>query len=248
MDNASAQFGASQSTTGTATTAPYRKGNAMVQVDLSTQERTVLQAVGDLSGVAGFASDIEIADETGLDLAQVRTYLDHFARHSLIRSANSFDGYAARLTGEGRFALGEDITGEEAAVLKAINTMQIDPRAFVSDIEIAARQGMDQQRVRDLLDRLEAKGMIRLAKTFDGYSAAVTGEPDAAHPGYGEYRLKDRGIPIWAIIGSLTEDADNVDEVAEAYALPRESVESALAFYRRHRAAINARIAQNLSA
>ena len=85
------------------------------------------------------------------------------------------------------------------------------------------------------------------AKSFDGYSAAITGEPDPTRPGFGEYRLKDRGVPIWAIIGSLTEDADNIDEVAEAYDVPREAVEAALAFYRRHRAAIDVRLAQNVA-
>ena len=219
----------------------------MVQVQLSDQERKILQAVADLSGAVGFAADNEIADETALDLRTIQASLDAFERRGLTRSANSFDGYAARLTGEGRLAIDEDITDEESEILTTISAMQPNSRFFAADIDIAARAGLALQRVRDLLDRLEGKGLVRLAKSFDGYGAAITGEPDPARPGFGEYRLKDRGVPIWAIIGSLTEDADNIDEVAEAYALPREAVEAALAFYRRHHAAIDARLAQNVA-
>jgi Mn-dependent DtxR family transcriptional regulator/uncharacterized protein (DUF433 family) len=219
----------------------------MVQVELSDQERKILQAVADLSGIVGFAADVEIADETGLDLQTVRAYLDAFERRGMTRSANSYDGYAARLTSEGRSTIDADITDEESELLATISAMQPDSRFFVADTDIAARAGMALPHVRNLLNRLERKGLIRLAKSFDGYSAAITGEPDPARPGFGEYRLKERGVPIWAIIGSLTEDADNVDEVAEAYDLPREAVEAALAFYRRHHAAIDARLAQNLA-
>jgi Mn-dependent DtxR family transcriptional regulator/uncharacterized protein (DUF433 family) len=219
----------------------------MVQVELSDQERKILQAVADLSGIVGFAADVEIADETGLDLQTIRAYLDAFERRGMTRSANSYDGYAARLTSEGRSTIDADITDEESELLATISAMQPDSRFFVADTDIAARAGMALPHVRNLLNRLERKGLIRLAKSFDGYSAAITGEPDPARPGFGEYRLKERGVPIWAIIGSLTEDADNVDEVAEAYDLPREAVEAALAFYRRHHAAIDARLAQNLA-
>jgi Mn-dependent DtxR family transcriptional regulator/uncharacterized protein (DUF433 family) len=219
----------------------------MVQVELSDQERKILQAVADLSGTVGFAADVEIADETGLDLQTIRAYLDAFERRGMTRSANSYDGYAARLTSEGRSTVDADITDEESELLATISAMQPDSRFFVADTDIAARAGMALPHVRNLLNRLERKGLIRLAKSFDGYSAAITGEPDPARPGFGEYRLKERGVPIWAIIGSLTEDADNVDEVAEAYDLPREAVEAALAFYRRHHAAIDARLAQNLA-
>jgi Mn-dependent DtxR family transcriptional regulator/uncharacterized protein (DUF433 family) len=219
----------------------------MVQVELSDQERKILQAVADLSGIVGFAADVEIADETGLDLQTVRAYLDAFERRGMTRSANSYDGYAARLTSEGRSTIDADITDEESELLATISAMQPDSRFFVADTDIAACAGMALPHVRNLLNRLERKGLIRLAKSFDGYSAAITGEPDPARPGFGEYRLKERGVPIWAIIGSLTEDADNVDEVAEAYDLPREAVEAALAFYRRHHAAIDARLAQNLA-
>lgn len=219
----------------------------MVQVELSDQERKILQAVADLSGAVGFAADSEVADETGLDLQTIRVSLDAFERRGLIRSANSFDGHAARLTGEGRLTVDAEITDEESGLLTTISAMQPDSRFFVADTDIAARTGLDLQRVHDLLDRLERKGLVQLAKSFDGYSAAITGEPDPMRPGFGEYRLKDRGVPIWAIIGSLTEDADNVDDVAEAYGLPREAVEAALAFYRRHHAAIDARLAQNVA-
>ncbi|TAK20102.1 MAG: hypothetical protein EPO26_18555 [Chloroflexota bacterium] len=53
------------------------------------------------------------------------------------------------------------------------------------------------------------------------------------------------GVPIWALIGHLRVVEGGVDEVASAYDLPREEVEAALAYYRRNKAYIDARLLLN---
>jgi uncharacterized protein (DUF433 family) len=62
--------------------------------------------------------------------------------------------------------------------------------------------------------------------------------------GRADARLLDSGVPVWALIGQLEAGGD-LDQVAADYSLPREAVEAALAYYRRHRALIDARILLN---
>lgn len=71
-------------------------------------------------------------------------------------------------------------------------------------------------------------------------------ELDALHPWPGEALLKDSGVPVWALIGHyLYATEQNAVEVADAYDLPLVEVEAALAFYRRYKCAIDARIGEN---
>jgi hypothetical protein len=42
--------------------------------------------------------------------------------------------------------------------------------------------------------------------------------PDPVKQGYAWYRLKERGVPVYAIIGGMTPSFDNADDVADAYA------------------------------
>ena len=72
--------------------------------------------------------------------------------------------------------------------------------------------------------------------------------PHPAHPGLDEYWLKEPGVPVWAIIGAYQAEGGNADEVAAAYHLSLEHVAAALAYYRRHRALIENRLAQNQTA
>lgn len=71
-------------------------------------------------------------------------------------------------------------------------------------------------------------------------------ELDELHPWPGEAQLKDSGVPVWALIGYYFNAVDQkILEVAHDYDLPLVEVEAALAFYRRHKCAIDARIAEN---
>ena len=69
------------------------------------------------------------------------------------------------------------------------------------------------------------------------------------HPWKGsaaEARLKDSKISVWAIIGHLGGDDGDLQQAADDYDIPVEAVEAAVAYYRQHRAAIDARLAQNM--
>jgi uncharacterized protein (DUF433 family) len=73
-------------------------------------------------------------------------------------------------------------------------------------------------------------------------------EPHPARPGAAEWRLKERGVPVWAIIGTLLPDGSNADQVASDYGISREAVEAARAYYRQNQALIDARLAANRAA
>src|SRR5579884_927568 len=69
--------------------------------------------------------------------------------------------------------------------------------------------------------------------------------PHPAQAGLDEYWITEPGVPVWAVVGAYQVEQGNVDEVAAAYHLTREQVEAALAYYARHRALIDNRLAQN---
>ena len=73
-------------------------------------------------------------------------------------------------------------------------------------------------------------------------------EPHPARPGEAEWRLKERGVPVWAVIGALTSTGDNAEQIARDYGISSEAVAAARAFYRRHRGLIDARLAANRAA
>lgn len=63
-------------------------------------------------------------------------------------------------------------------------------------------------------------------------------------PGPEHARLEKYGVPVWAIISYLDQAANgDVARVASDYDVPVEAVEAARVYYRRHAAAIDARIA-----
>ncbi len=72
-------------------------------------------------------------------------------------------------------------------------------------------------------------------------------EPHPGKPGIAEYRLRveENGYPVWSIIGSLSPDGENMDQVARDYQISREAIEAVRAYYERNREAIDARLAAN---
>lgn len=70
-------------------------------------------------------------------------------------------------------------------------------------------------------------------------------ERDPRRPGPSEARLVGCGVAVWALVGALPIVGGDIAELAEAYEVPREAVEAALAYYRQHRAAIDARLTLN---
>jgi len=59
--------------------------------------------------------------------------------------------------------------------------------------------------------------------------------------GRADARLRDSGVPVWALVGHLRAVGNDVDRVAADYELPREAVDAALAYYRRQKSLIEAR-------
>jgi len=71
-------------------------------------------------------------------------------------------------------------------------------------------------------------------------------EPHPSKPGISYARLTtDRHVPVWALIGHLDVVDGDVDQVAHDYGIPREAVDAALAYYKRHKASIDARLVLN---
>ena len=71
-------------------------------------------------------------------------------------------------------------------------------------------------------------------------------EPDPWHPWAGDARLRESGVHVWALIGHWHYGTNqDTEAVARDYNLPLQEVQAALAYYRRHTAAIDARLEQN---
>lgn len=68
---------------------------------------------------------------------------------------------------------------------------------------------------------------------------------DPYRPGIADAIISDSGVHVWAIIGAILLAGATLDEVAQDYELPRDAVLTALAYYRRYRPIIIARIAAN---
>ena len=71
-------------------------------------------------------------------------------------------------------------------------------------------------------------------------------ETDPYHPGPADVRLRRSGVPVWAIIGYYQDVARGDPSVVERdYDISAREVEAALAYYRRYKDAIDARLATN---
>jgi uncharacterized protein (DUF433 family) len=55
--------------------------------------------------------------------------------------------------------------------------------------------------------------------------------------------LRESGVPVWALVGHWRTAGKDAAGVARAYEVPHEAVEAALAYYRRHKAEIDGRLA-----
>lgn len=71
----------------------------------------------------------------------------------------------------------------------------------------------------------------------------ISPDPDSIE----DARLARYGVPVWALIGYLPAADGDLGAIAEAYQLPLDAVLAAFAFYARHRAAVDARIAANVA-
>lgn len=70
-------------------------------------------------------------------------------------------------------------------------------------------------------------------------------EPNPNRLGGANWRLKDHGVSVWAIVGYWKTVGEDIQKVAAAYVVPPEAVEAALAYYNQHRELIDDRLATN---
>jgi uncharacterized protein (DUF433 family) len=94
-----------------------------------------------------------------------------------------------------------------------------------------------------MMDRIAKARALMVATDQERITRYVEQHPRKR--GEAEARLADSKIAIWALVGYLRMVDGDVDRVAADYDLPRDAVEAALAYYRQHRAAIDARLAAN---
>jgi uncharacterized protein (DUF433 family) len=70
-------------------------------------------------------------------------------------------------------------------------------------------------------------------------------DPDwARYGGLADARTRE-GVPVWALVNYLRLNDGDVDDAADAYAVPRAAVEAAQVYHRRHRVEVDARIRLN---
>jgi hypothetical protein len=72
-------------------------------------------------------------------------------------------------------------------------------------------------------------------------------EPNHSRPGVEDARLAEYGVPVWALVGHYTLSGRTPRRSPMTTSCRRMAVEAALAYYRRHKAVIDARIAANLA-
>lgn len=70
-------------------------------------------------------------------------------------------------------------------------------------------------------------------------------EPNPNKPSKDEAVIKGYYVPVWALIGHGAAPEGDPRPIAEDYDLPVEAVEAAFTYYRRNRAFIDVRLAQN---
>lgn len=70
-------------------------------------------------------------------------------------------------------------------------------------------------------------------------------EPNPYRSGAADVRLKEYGVSVWAIVGYLQGVGGDAERVARAYDVPVAAVRAAQAYYARHSAVIDARMAAN---
>ncbi|MDQ2784437.1 MAG: DUF433 domain-containing protein [Chloroflexota bacterium] len=69
--------------------------------------------------------------------------------------------------------------------------------------------------------------------------------PHPTKPGADQAIIAGHGVSVWALVGYLQGTKECAQRVAADYALPVEAVEAAKAYYHRHQALIDSRIAVN---
>ena len=65
--------------------------------------------------------------------------------------------------------------------------------------------------------------------------------------GQAEARIKGRGIRVWALVGYVRGANGDIHDVATGFGLPDDAVRAAIAYYKLHKAIIDARREMNVA-
>lgn len=87
--------------------------------------------------------------------------------------------------------------------------------------------------------------MVTIHRTAEEKAALIARyiERNPDKPGVYDARLNPYGVSVWVIVSRFEAvNHGDLDEAAADYDIPREAVEAALAYYERHKAAIDAKI------
>lgn len=70
-------------------------------------------------------------------------------------------------------------------------------------------------------------------------------EPDPYHPGSMNVVVRERRVPVWALVNYLVAAEGDIDRVAADYRISTDAVRAALAYYKDHKEIIDARLEAN---
>jgi len=70
-------------------------------------------------------------------------------------------------------------------------------------------------------------------------------EPDPYHPGLMDVVVRERHIPVWALVNYLVAAEGDIDVVAADYRISTDAVRAAQAYYKDHKEIIEARLEAN---
>jgi uncharacterized protein (DUF433 family) len=121
-----------------------------------------------------------------------------------------------------------------------IEKMSTGWRAFVPAHPAWEASASSRDDVKRKLEEVIKSDLRRQEMLLDSYIHL-----DPAESGVDQARVAPADVPVWVIVAQVEGAGGDVAQVAEDYELPREAVEAALIFYRRNRAAIDARRTEN---
>lgn len=93
-----------------------------------------------------------------------------------------------------------------------------------------------------------AERATRVAKANDDDLIDAYVDLPPHRPDPGDARLAAYGYPVWIVIDALAASDHDVARVARDYEMPEDAVRAAVAFYHRHREAIDIRARANAAA
>ncbi|HEY7065307.1 MAG TPA: DUF433 domain-containing protein [Chloroflexota bacterium] len=70
-------------------------------------------------------------------------------------------------------------------------------------------------------------------------------EPNPNRLGGANWRVKERAVSVWALVGYWKTVGEDIEKVAAGYVVPPEAVAAALAYYNRHPELIDDKLATN---